>query len=226
MSRLCLLLLLAGCGGDAPMNAPPDLAPTNVGQPCDPLAQDCASGKCTIVAGTDGNQRACVAATGSITEGQPCTRTAEGLGHDDCAPGLFCSFINELPPEAGGTRYCRRLCHRDGDCAMGERCASADDFGDGLCTRHCVPFADCGQQMSCSDLWSDTSGLLDLILVCRVPGMIPIGGACMTHYECAADSVCIDPAFGDDTRCRALCDANHPCASGACQMFGGAGYCN
>jgi len=41
----------------------------------------------------------------------------------------------------------------------------------------------------------------------------------------ATSLLCIDPALGNDQRCRALCDAMHPCAAGTCQMYGSAGFC-
>ena len=49
---------------------------------------------------------------------------AMGLGHDDCAPGLFCTFIHVLPPPEGGTRRCRELCYATADCPDADDCVA------------------------------------------------------------------------------------------------------
>src|SRR5581483_8581268 len=90
---------------------------------CDILAQDCPDAwapKCTML--TDAgvptvsdaplrDRLTCVPVTGNKLENEPCTRSS--VGFDDCAKGLFCATTSG--PD-GGT-LCRKLCHRDTDCA-------------------------------------------------------------------------------------------------------------
>src|SRR5689334_19332843 len=96
-------------------------APSSAAVICDPRGQDCGDeAKCAITAAIPGAfELACVDILGDVSEGEPCERNAEGFGHDDCAPGLFCSFIGELGPDQGGTRRCHAMCENDEQCGHG-----------------------------------------------------------------------------------------------------------
>ncbi len=212
-----------------PPDAPP--APPDAAFSCDPTAQDCPvpSDKCTIVGVGTMNVPGCVAVTGAMAEGDMCMRTIEGIGHDDCAKGFLCTFIDVVPPSAGGSRLCRRLCRADTDCAPGDRCAAFDSHvpTDGVCTPTCAAFSPCPSAMTCSDLYSDAANPFDVFLVCRLAGPMAIGAACMISEDCVDDAVCVDPSLGTDRHCFALCDPTHACTTGACQTFGagGTGIC-
>ncbi len=198
------------------------------GAACDPVVQTgCTSamaGKCTLVdPGTgNGNVRACVPVTGAVTEGAACMReseTAAAFGHDDCAPGLACTYIGVVPPRAGGTRLCRRFCHVDGDCA-GQRCAQTADAVSGqaavgFCGPTCTPFPDnCPSGMSCSDLWQSTEGFPAFFATCRIAGGVAAQMGCQKSEDCQAGLVCF--ALAGLGKCTPPCDAAHPCAVGQC----------
>jgi len=191
---------------------------------CDLLAQDCSDGteKCAIVQDAAGTlMSACVPVTGAAAAGDTCTRTAAGFGHDDCAPKLFCSFIGEAGPDQGGTRRCHALCDDDAQCANGERCGvlvTAQTTG--FCGPSCEPFSDCGKDLTCGDFYNGVGGTTDVWLACRPTGDAKSGAPCANAYECPADHVCTDPAFGNDLRCIALCDVDHACKEGTCQKLG------
>ena len=224
------LLMLGGCGGHDGVAAT-DARVVDGPVACDAVDQDCPDGdKCTFVdPEADGFERACVAPTGTRAEGDRCVRGADGpagLGHDDCAPGLFCSFIGVVPPSAGGSRLCRRACEADAGCATGQRCAVLAD-GQGLCGPTCAAFGPCAGGMSCADAWTGTGGDRDLFLVCRVAGPVALGQPCGLDDECGADAICLTELFGVPSVCAALCDGEHPCATGTCQELasGAPGVC-
>jgi hypothetical protein len=238
------LLFLTACAESA--TATPDAgvssaaAPLEAGAaasgPCDPVAQTCPSptDKCTLVDPTNShNVRACVVRTGSVGADQPCRRAADdytGFGHDDCAAGLSCTYLGVLPPRAGGTRVCRRFCHRDGDCPEDQRCAKVSDAtpADGFCGPACQLFGDrCPSGMTCADIWPMTAEPERYFAVCRVTGPVADGGTCEKHEDCGRDRACIPSLLGGSA-CQSLCDAGHPCAAGVCQVMDpatGAGYC-
>lgn len=187
--------------------------------------QDCPGGeKCTYVDedGMPGLERDCVGDFGGRQRGETCTRGAAGLGHDDCAPGLFCSFIGVLPPDRGGSRLCRAMCDADTACPGTERCArQVEGPAMGFCGQPCDPFTACPSNMTCGDLYPSLEGDLAFFLVCRVTGAVALGGACATNYDCGADAICFD--FLGPGSCLALCDATHPCAgTSQCQTPAGA----
>jgi hypothetical protein len=201
---------------------------------CDPVGQTCsdpAASKCTLV-NTGGNRPACVPLTGDVEEGEACVRAPEGFGHDDCAPGLFCTFIDVLPPSAGGTRHCRRLCHQDGDCSEGGRCAilDAEAPANGFCGTPCTPFgADCPDMLECSRLWFGPEGVSGSFLTCRLPAGRAPGEVCdPADEDCAPGNVCASLLFSAGPRCHPLCDDAHPCATGKCLVPPGlaAGACD
>jgi hypothetical protein len=225
---LCVVLFAAcGDGGDAPPVDGPMLDVPSVDAPfvCDPTKQDCPGGaKCTITDedGKPGNERGCVGDFGNHARGEPCTRGPAGLGHDDCAPGLFCSFIGVLPPSSGGTRLCRAMCDLDTPCPGTERCARhLEGPAAGFCGQPCDPFSACPDNMTCGDLFSSLEDDLAFFLTCRVTGSVPIGGGCATSYDCGANAVCLN--FLGPGTCRPLCDTAHPCdANSQCQTPAGA----
>jgi hypothetical protein len=206
-------------GGDAGSDARP-----RGKADCDLLGQDCAqsSDKCTIVESQGPLASACISRRGEAQENEPCTRGAAGFGDDDCAPGLFCSFIGELGPAQGGVRRCHPLCTEDHDCPQNQRCGILIDAPDkgGFCGPACEPFSPCGERLTCGDLYAGAGGDADPWLSCRPIGTHLSGDPCNNAYQCPANHVC-----GDNGTCQALCDASHPCALGTCHTLGKAGVC-
>ena len=212
----------------------PDLPPGV----CDVVLQagcgDAAKPKCSIIYAMNMFQSTCVEWNGEGMDGDPCERTAGGSGHDDCAAGLFCTAFAVSPLAAGGTRYCRRLCHSDVDCRHDphQRCLGLTDNVtlDGICVPTCAPFAgECEAGLSCADLEEDVDRL-GQILLCHQPGTGQEGDACADDGECVADHVCVSRGAGSPTLCTPLCDANHACAGGGrCvpvpRLPNDAGYC-
>jgi hypothetical protein len=233
--RVLACLLIAACGdaADAPDAAEAVDAAVAPDAPfvCDPVAQDCpeASEKCTLVTGDSLEiEPGCRPETGAVGLDQACTRGAGGLGDDDCAAGLFCTFIGVLPPDDGGTRFCRALCAAHADCGDGQRCARLVENPDrGFCGPSCEAFSTCPDAMTCGELYADIEGgLFDAFLVCRPVGAVATGQACGAADDCGADHVCFDPGLvGGNERCLALCDETHPCATGECQTLGSLSAC-
>jgi len=233
---ICCLLVLTGCGsGEDTVTAdaaPPDAsmrADAATVTDCDPVTQNCpnASHKCTITEPGGVRQRSCIAATGDVSEGLPCVRSAAGFGNDTCAAGLFCSFIGGAPPPTG-TRSCRRFCHADTGCPGGQRCAHLLDStpADGFCGPTCTPFQPCANGLDCSELWQGMNGQTDVFLACRPPGTTAAGGSCTMDEDCVAGSICFE-ALGNP-RCLPICDSTHPCATGSCTFTlfpNGGGIC-
>jgi hypothetical protein len=211
---------------------PPDAGATDAGRDagsgldaavataCELVAQTgCgADEKCTLI-DDGGNRRGCVPLRGGVAEGEPCTRDAAGFGHDDCAPGLTCTFIGVLPPSAGGARLCRRLCEDDAICGAGQRCASltAEARPAGFCGPTCTPFADdCEAPLECTRAWVAVDPERPFFASCRLPGDVPEGSSCSAVAEnCASGLVCAEIVVGGGL-CARPCDAAHPCPSGAC----------
>lgn len=241
---LCLLGATS-CSGPGPMDAgaepvdasaadagPPDAAAPDAGRDagaaldaavataCELVAQTgCgADEKCTLI-DDGGNRRGCVPVRGTVAEGEPCTRDAAGFGHDDCAPGFTCTFIGVLPPSAGGSRRCRRLCEDDAICGAGQRCASltAEAPAAGFCGPTCTPFGDdCEAPLECTRAWSAVDPERPFFASCRLPGDVPEGSSCAVVAEnCASGLVCAEIVVGAGM-CARPCDATHPCPSGEC----------
>jgi len=234
-----LALALGGCGGgddDGPIvvaDAAPraDARADAADLSCDPVAQDrCLDPmkpKCTLV--DDGTMTTtlvtrCVAATGAgmMMAGQTCTRTSDnetGYGHDDCAPGSWCSGVGVIPPMMGGSRVCRPFCENDATCATGERCLGLLDTPQvGYCIRTCTMFDDatCAMGLTCSSLAVDVDSTY-VFMHCRPTGTVGLGGVCSFEMPCAAGLDCLDltPMDGmDNPRCTSICDSAHPCPMG------------
>lgn len=174
--------------------------------------------KCTLI-DEGGNLRGCVPLRGAVGEGEPCEREALGFGHDDCGPGLTCTFIGVLPPSAGGSRRCRRLCEDDAICGVGQRCAllTTEAPFAGFCGPTCTPFGDdCAAPLECTRAWSGVDADRPFFASCRLPGDVTEGSSCAAVDEsCASGLVCAEIVAGGGL-CARPCDAAHPCPSGAC----------
>ena len=232
----------AGSGGDDTYDSRPivvpDATPRMDGRPpdapvamvCDPVNQTVCAGatpKCSLVDdGTmmDTLEPGCVAATGAGAQmtGQTCTRTAEGApgwGHDDCAPGGWCSGVGVIPPSQGGSRICRPFCANDATCATGERCLGLlEDPQAGYCIRACTLFVeDCGTGLTCGSLALDID-LTYVFAYCRPVGTVVPDATCGIDLECQAGYACLDLTMDGmaNPKCVQLCDTVHPCTTGTC----------
>lgn len=85
-----------------------------------------------------------------------------------------------------------------------------------LCTPLGVDCPDAGT-------WCAPSELTGMRLACIAEGPVPLGGACLSPLDCAANASCFD--FGSGATCHALCaraDFDQPCSSGGiCTRQGG-----
>jgi hypothetical protein len=219
-----LLFAVAGCNSDNNVTPMKDMAVHGTdmavadGGPssgCDVVAQDCkgATSKCTLT-NTGTTQmpaltETCVAPTGSMGLEMPCTRAGDEAGHDDCAPGYWCSFIGW--PVTG--RHCNKFCHSDTDCPTSEKCYSIDPANaaaDGACVKPCTLFASgCASGMTCGTLLFDIDATMtnpDSFAACHSIGAAKAGEACMADGDCAAGTTC-----GQSMVCIELCDDSHPC---------------
>jgi hypothetical protein len=196
---------------------------------CDPNAQDCVdpAKKCTEVAIDQMMtmlEGQCIAITGNKMPGDPCTRTPDVAGHDDCDKGSFCSSIGSYYPLTMPNRHCRSYCASDGDCkTMGERCDSLDpQNGVGLCVPTCTPFGtDCQMGYDCS-MFVETIDQMALLATCRFIGMTAIGAACKDVTDCVAGATCNIPQNMTMGTCVAMCDMAHPCPNaGKCMAAPG-----
>lgn len=185
---------------------------------CDVVSQDCTgiAEKCTVVAvGQAGALvTTCLPETGTVPEGEPCSRSSEaldGYGHDDCASGLFCTSIISESMEA---RRCVKMCKSEKDCGDGESCLSGSTSpSTGLCVPACDPFAaDCPGQLGCVvritqlELGQMTAG------VCMYSKRLPEGSLCAGPFDCEAGSMCVTVPGETDAKCVQLCQfLSHAC---------------
>jgi hypothetical protein len=184
---------------------------------CDTTLQDCVDpviSKCTVIYNGSAFETECVTPSGMQMEGVLCMRAAAGntgVGHDDCATGLFCAALGLPAPEL----RCRRFCDTDAMCmTAGERCYGFDGPGPlaGFCVPTCTLFdaAGCPSGMSCS-LFLDNDEVAS-IGVCRPLGALPTGSGCTVPADCGANMNCAAGGLGEV--CTALCDSTHACAAG------------
>ncbi len=232
-----LVLALSACGGDDGSAADrriievidaaalPDMGPPADAslfmEECNTTTQNCqnpATPKCTFIVSGGALETECLAETGTVGESMTCLRTSEGdpgVGHDDCAIGLWCSGV-ALPTGPPPVRACRKMCSSNGDCTIaGEECLSIDGSGPlaGFCLPTCTLFdtATCMANMSCSiNINIDNTNGMGL---CRMNGTKVAGNPCAAHSECSPNMNCISDGAGGGI-CANLCDAAHACPAG------------
>ncbi len=151
-------------------------------------------------------------------------------GEDDCDIELFCSGLGAPADDLGlpVTRACRRFCTEDEMCDEGQRCITLiPDPRTGLCVPSgCVLFDDSCPTNTACDTYPHFDSV-NFVGACRAIGSVGPGGDCGSN-ECAAGNRCyaINPGV---FRCFPLCDENHLCETGTCQLFPGmpnlAGIC-
>lgn len=210
MFAVVLVVVMIGCGDDGggevavdaavPVDAP--VLPST----CSTEAQDCPAGtKCTLtlVMTSPPIQRRCLPMQGTVAEGGACRNSpinGVGFGHDDCDVGLFCNGV------------CRKLCTSSASCGADQGCAQYATASDGLCRDRCelVTAGECPSGETC-DSYQTLDG--PFAGYCRQVGSVPPGGNCFQGY-CGLNQGC-----DRDGRCAAICNAEHPCASGgACDI--------
>ena len=178
--------------------------------PCDVVAQNCSSGKCSYLPLADGGAaRGCTAA-GAVTLGQPCALSATG---DNCATGLLC--INSK---------CEKLCNFNTDCGAGGLCAVYLTLP-GLAEMPTACFVpttcdvlaqNCPSGEGCYFSQAGTPG-------CFTAGTLTVGTACGSGGNCVPGAMCIGPS-ATSAFCRQLCnlDGGAPtCTGAACQGLSG-----
>lgn len=155
-------------------------------------------------------ERACVPETGMVAEGGACLRVGSGnngVGHDDCAIGLFCSGLG-LPADATGEalmRQCRAFCRDSSTCTAPQECLAIGELTpqDGLCVDTCTAFGtDCTGGMWCRPGVTTTDELRG---TCSTPGPVGLMGDCSVD-QCQADMVCLTTTATGESACYALCD--------------------
>jgi len=207
---------LAGCGGsdgsDSPDNedmgssSPGDMA--KAASACDPIKQDCGSGKKCVPKFLDKDMTkvgtTCVA-DGTVASGATCVQDTKdtSIVTDDCAAGATCD--NDGPKNAWA---CRKFCAADKDCATGEKCGDVLGAGTwGWCLPTCTAFGtDCPTGDSCSVGLTAINGT-DEFFVCKTPGDAKVFEKCDLDTDCGANLVC----DGDKGYCTPICDATHMC---------------
>jgi hypothetical protein len=226
LASALLLFAVAGCNSDNNPAPARDMAAHasdmavadgggTVGS-CDVVAQDCkgATSKCTLTdtgtAQMPALTETCVAPTGTQGLEMTCTRAGDQAGHDDCAPGYWCSFIGWPSTQ----RHCNKFCHSDTDCPSSEKCYSIDPANaaaDGACVKPCTLFgSDCTGGLTCGTLLFDIDATMtnpDSFVACNSKGTAKAGEACMAVSDCVAGTTCA----GQASVCVDLCDDSHPC---------------
>ena len=197
---------------------------------CDPVAQQCGAGlRCTIGSATSSDPvvTGCVPTGGTKAESADCTRT--GTTNDDCDTGLFCTRRGRTTT---APRWCRKLCRSANDCTSSQVCRNEQSVPHaGTCLPACTLFGnDCGAGLTCRDAPAlDAHGGWTFLGSCSGVGTKTIGGFCSLSTDCGDSAGCYYTSAG--FRCRAMCDASHPCADSAttCETTdlstGAPGYC-
>jgi len=126
---------------------------SNVGNECDPKAQDCPEGqKCTAWANDGGNAwnaNKCVDVSGEGQGGDNCAIQGSGVGGiDDCGVGFICLNTDDM-----GAGTCTQFCQgNDEDCSSGDVCAIYNDGVLPICLVGCHPLLqDCPATQECID---------------------------------------------------------------------------
>lgn len=221
---------------DARVNTTPDASTAQTD--CDTVTQNCEgdADKCTLVVDGQDLDRVCLAETGMVGEGMTCLRTTQGnagVGHDNCAAGLWCSGLgfgtgaDGFPVE----RACRRWCRNTMGCDQPQRCVELGDLvpQDAFCLTTCELWGTtCGAGLGCNII---TTTELESVGYCTSVGTVILGGECDGEMlRCGADAVCISGASDTDpSSCRAACDqasgatGTHGCETGyTCSPLNGA----
>lgn len=179
---------------------------------CDPGRQDCPAGqKCTPYASEPGccvDSTRCVAVTGELGAGDPCTRADD---NDDCAAGLFCLTSSSGGAGAGA---CVAMCIYDDPNACDP--GACVEFNDGflpLCRPPCDPLAPtCPEDQACYAV------LPALAFVCLTSNP-PTGGGqpgdpCETVTSCQPGHLCAPlselPDCPAELCCTAVCRLDDP----------------
>lgn len=175
---------------------------------CDIFAQDCRPGeKCVPWANDRGNAwnaTRCVAITGAVAPGEPCTAPDGPVtGVDDCAAPSICWDVG---PDNQGT--CVAQCGGDRDhpvCPPQSACAAGDHSPLAVCLPACDPLADdCAANEVCIPA-------LDGFLCIIAGNAGAINDPCEFINSCDKGLACIDP-----TTASSACD---PQPTGCCQPF-------
>jgi hypothetical protein len=162
--------------------------------------------KCTLLflGLEEGYRSACLADDGDVATDGPCERSAPG--HDDCAQGGFCSAVGLGLPDRGPFA-CRALCSSDAPCPEPQRCLRLPGGDFGVCLESCAIFsAACSGGARCAP-GRDAAGRY--FGYCATFGEGEEGSSCLDDTECGEGFACEQ----SNERCRALCDAEHPCPS-------------
>ena len=210
--------------GDAQQDAAAEAAGDAGGPLCSVVGQDCpGADKCTMTEVQGARSNACVAPTGAgdKTLGQGCTRDPQGIGYDDCAAGLLCTF---LPATNPSPFFCRQLCEKSGDCAGPERChnlGTGPNVRAGVCLPTCTLWGTgCAANQECrideDPLATGTNAFCWDVTV----AVAALGEACGAQHACVGPDVFCDglPAPWETLEpsvygtCRATCDDAHACA--------------
>lgn len=205
---------------------------------CDPGQQDCPAGqKCSPYALVDTccvDTTQCVPVTGTLAQGDPCTRADD---NDDCGRGLFCLGVHS---GGSGPGTCVALCDVDDPDSCGaDRCVQFNEGVLPLCRPACDPLAqDCPPGQACY------AALTEQAFTCLTsafePGHGAAGEPCATISACqpgllctvAADlaacaaELCCTPLcpIGSDT-CAAPLTCEHVFDAVAFPQYAEVGYC-
>jgi len=219
--------LAGACGDDGLEPLPPlptfdaaPAAPPDAGA-CDPLAQDCTNGKCSLdltqVANTSTWGATCRAQTGTVVIGTTCARVSDGaagVGKDNCAAGGYCTAIGDLGGDTSpASRVCRSFCLASSSCSKDQTCFALTtgllprDVG--ICVNTCTILGTgtCTTGAWCAFTTNIENGSAGQ---CQTAGPAAIGATCDTSTACVQGSICITttPAGGGDptNACREICD--------------------
>lgn len=205
---------LADAGADAgPSN---DAAAVDAGEglacggSCDPRGQRCGDGLCVLTAA----EPVCSLGAGLGGLGDACEVTTE------CSAGLACFRRRE-----GGV--CGRICCPWGGetCGEDEHCGGTGVLVDGSVTR----YRECLAPRACDLLRDDNTPCFpgeSCFLVgeretdCRVPGEVPVGGACERPEDCQMGTTCVGLFESTCVRvCSLLREGSCPASEGRCVAY-------
>lgn len=219
---VCVLLFLSNCASCARQPAKDTLV--TEGASCT-LDDDCETGLCDVVPGTDA--RVCLRkCTSTCREADQCTRLADA--RYGCVPqraGLCkaCATDSDCPYPAdkcislGNDRFCGRDCSFDDTCPSSFRCADGIDLNGNSAPKQCQPTsgtcaciaATAGQMMPCEV--TNSFGTCLGSVTCAPP---------MGWGACSARTPAAELCNGRDDDCDGMTDEEIPdtlCGVGACE---------